>query len=104
MNCVGGPEIAVDWGAVYNAVSHGGMANQPAHTAFSTTVRIRQTATRDAKWAFDVDPGMLPLPATVSAIHRDQGFWIGWPWSGFQPRPRVPCRPPAIQAESHEAA
>jgi hypothetical protein len=71
VNYVGGLEIAANWAAIYYAAGQGGMANQPAHTEFPTTIAIVETARRDAKWACDVDPGMLSLPASFSAVHRD---------------------------------
>jgi hypothetical protein len=35
------------------------------------TVTLCQTAQRDARWACDVDPGMLSLPMALSQIRAD---------------------------------
>ena len=71
VNYVGGLEIEADRGWIFGRMRRPVMANESKRGSFSTSIRLRETAPRDVKWACELDPGMLALPLMVSPIPRD---------------------------------
>jgi len=68
VNDVGGISVWADWNNALSRLSSND--NQRLRQAsFASQTSVTQTMARDAKWACDVIPCMIPLPLVVSPIH-----------------------------------